>query len=328
VGVSVVRTIPTLRPPTAIPLPRRSEWPSVGVVVATRDRPNLVRRALDSIRDQDYPGMVRVVVVFDGARPDWRLARAGDRPVLVLENWRTPGLVGARNTGILAVGDCDLVAVCDDDDTWARSKLTVQVAAMRPETLFATCAAEVEFDGRRTARLLGRRTLDVDRMARTPAGLLCRSGFLARHQALVTSHVRGGIGLLAENAPAGGEDWDLLMRAARRGPVVHVDAPLVRVLWRPAPTHPRRDVDRVNALLWLLSRHPEIETQPAAAVRVLDEIACWYAVAGNTTAAWAWALRGLRSRWWDRHNVVAMAAAAGIVPRHRLRTVLGRDRLP
>jgi len=30
-------------------------------------------------------------------------------PVLVLPNWRTPGLAGARNTGILAAGDCELV---------------------------------------------------------------------------------------------------------------------------------------------------------------------------------------------------------------------------
>ncbi len=132
-----------------IPTPRRTEWPSVGVVIATRDRPNLLRRALASVSEQDYPGPVRVVVVYDDVQPDWRIARGGDRPVLVLENWRTPGLAGARNTGILAVGDCELVALCADDDTWAPHKLTAQVSLLRqhPEGLFATCAAEVEYDG-------------------------------------------------------------------------------------------------------------------------------------------------------------------------------------
>src|SRR5262245_8746459 len=80
-----------------IPSPRRSEWPYVGVVIATRDRPYQVRRALESVAVQDYPGPMRVVVVYDGVRPDWHLAHGGARPVLVLENWRRPGLAGARN---------------------------------------------------------------------------------------------------------------------------------------------------------------------------------------------------------------------------------------
>src|SRR5215475_7399873 len=79
-----------------IPSPRRAEWPYVGVVIATRDRPHQVRRALASVEAQDYPGPMRVVVVFDGIRPDWSLAHGGARPVLVLENWRRPGLAGAR----------------------------------------------------------------------------------------------------------------------------------------------------------------------------------------------------------------------------------------
>src|SRR5882757_8645226 len=100
-------------------MPRRADWPPVGIVIATRERPHLVRRALASVSEQDYAGPIRVVVVYDGVNPDWRLARGGQRPVLVLENWRTPGLAGARNTGVLAAGDCEFVALCDDDVTWA-----------------------------------------------------------------------------------------------------------------------------------------------------------------------------------------------------------------
>ena len=67
---------------------------------------------------QDYPGQLRVVVVYDRAEPD----AEPNGSVTVLVNDRTPGLAGARNTGIVAL-ETDLVAFCDDDDVWRPGKL-------------------------------------------------------------------------------------------------------------------------------------------------------------------------------------------------------------
>ena len=44
-------------------------WPSVGVVIPTRDRPGPLRAAVDAVLAQDYPGPVRAVVVYDRAEP-------------------------------------------------------------------------------------------------------------------------------------------------------------------------------------------------------------------------------------------------------------------
>jgi len=78
-------------------------WPSVGVVLPTRDRPAQLRAALATVLGQDYPGEVRAVVVYDQSEPDQSLA--GDPRVRVVANTRTPGLAGARNTGIGALED-------------------------------------------------------------------------------------------------------------------------------------------------------------------------------------------------------------------------------
>ena len=86
--------------PQQAPIPR--DWPTVGVVIPTRDRPELLRRTLAAVRAQDYPGRLRVIVVFDQAEPDWRLADDADRPVMVLANWRQPGLAGARTNMVLS----------------------------------------------------------------------------------------------------------------------------------------------------------------------------------------------------------------------------------
>ncbi|HEU4346574.1 MAG TPA: glycosyltransferase family A protein, partial [Actinoplanes sp.] len=199
-------------------------WPSVGVVIPTRNRPELVRKAIAGVRGQRYPGDVKVVVVYDQTEPDYLLAATDGTQVLVLTNWRTSGLAGARNTGIHAV-DTELVAFCDDDDQWRPDKLRRQVAALlaEPDSEFATCAIEVEFEGRTTPRLAGRSRVTLDELARSRMAMLHSSSFLVRREALTD----GAIGLGAEDAPGSqNEDWDLLLRAARRAPIVHLDEPL------------------------------------------------------------------------------------------------------
>ena len=52
-------------------------WPSVGVVIPTRDRPGPLRAAVDAVLAQDYPGKLRAVVVYDRAEPG--LESAGRR---------------------------------------------------------------------------------------------------------------------------------------------------------------------------------------------------------------------------------------------------------
>ncbi len=326
-GVSVVRVLSAAR---RIPAPRRTEWPSVGVVIATRDRPNLLRRALDSVSQQDYAGPLRVVVVYDNIRPDWRVGRGGERPVLVLENWRTPGPAGARNTGVLAVGDCDLVAFCDDDDTWNPGKLTTQVGALRqhPGALFATCAAEVEYAGRRIPRLARRFEMWPEDLTRTRAGALSPSGFVASQNALATSYERGGIGLLAEDAPGDADSWDLLVRAAQRAPIRHVDQPNVRVLWRRDTRDSRALADEVQVLRWMLVQHPELVEQPSSYARIHAEIACWEAIRGRRRSARISVRTAVRACWYQPLALVSVLAGVGAVPGRPLLAFLRRRRLP
>ncbi len=320
-GVYVVRAASASVPPG------QPEWPAIGVVIATRQRPCLVRRTLASLSEQDYPGLIRVVVVYDGVTPDWRLATGGRQPVLVLENWRSPGLAGARNTGILAAGDCEFVALCDDDVTWVPTKLTTQVAALRnrADALFATCATEIEYNGQRRAQLIRRGELDVATLTAARVRKLRAAGFVARQNALATEPARGGIGLLAEHGPPGVQEWDLLMRAARRTPILHTDTPLVRALWR----HPRLDATSCArqgaALRWMIERHPELRRR---ADRVYAEIACWEAAAGNRWAAWESAGLALRTGWYGPATARAVAAATGLLGPRRLKAILHRAGTP
>jgi glycosyltransferase involved in cell wall biosynthesis len=287
-------------------------WPSVGVVIPTRNRPELVRKAIESVREQRYPGEVRIVVVYDQTEPDYSLASTDGTGVLVLTNWRTEGLAGARNTGILAL-DTELVAFCDDDDRWQPDKLRRQVAALlaEPDSEFATCAIEVEYEGTTTARLAGRSRVTVDELARSRMAMLHSSSFLAKREAFGEGDA---IGLVAEDAPGSqNEDWDLLLRAARRAPIVHLDEPLVRVLWGRTSHYAYEYSTKISSLRWMMQRHPEISGCKPGAARVYGQLACWSAASGNKSQAWQFSKEAVRANWKEPRTAIALAAMTGAV---------------
>ena len=101
--------------------------PAVSVVIATRGRSALLRAALKSIAAQTYRGDIDAIVVVDQEQVDRiDVSSTHARTVRVVQNSRSPGLPGARNTGLL-LAQTPIVAFCDDDDEWAPDKLERQV---------------------------------------------------------------------------------------------------------------------------------------------------------------------------------------------------------
>lgn len=288
---------------------RDPHLPSVGVVVPTHDRPELVRRALDAIAAQSYDGEVQVVVVHDRSAPDTALVRDGARPVRVLSNTRSPGLAGARNTGILAL-DTDLVAFCDDDDHWLPTKLAAQVERMQapdhPEMV--TCAISVDYDGRRRDRRAGSTLVTQRQLTRSIMAMLHSSSMLFDRTALVEQ-----IGLVDERLPGSqNEDWDLKLRAAARRPIAHVDEPLTVVDWG-RPSHYARAWDsKISSWEWMLEHHPEIGRDRRGAARVYGQLAFAEAARGHRRDSLQWVLRTVRADPLQWRAPLALAVGAGL----------------
>lgn len=280
-----------------------ADWPPVTVVLPTHDRPELVRRALRSIETQNYPGRIRTLVVFDRSEPDRDLvSTASSRPVEVMRNARTPGLAGGRNTGILAAED-ELVAFLDDDDHWRPEKLARQVAALlaEPGAEFATTAITIDYEDRSIDRLAGRDRVTHAELLRSRMSMLHSSGFLAYKKALVD-----GIGLVDETLPESmAEDWDLLLRAAERRPVLHVDEPLVRVQWGPTSYFADRWRTRNEARLWMLEHHPLLAQDARAAGLTYGKLAFGHAMLDQRRESWRWARRAMGADWRQPRTVLA-----------------------
>lgn len=111
-----------------------SPSPRIGIVTRTKNRPVLLRRALESVLFQSYQNW-EMVVVNDGgdAAPiDDLVAHYGAEAagrIRVLHNPQSLGMEGASAVGLAAL-DSDLISIHDDDDSWAPEFLTIAVSEL------------------------------------------------------------------------------------------------------------------------------------------------------------------------------------------------------
>lgn len=286
-----------------------SHFSPVTVVVPTKQRPELLRRALDGIEQQDYPGQVHSLVVYDHTPPDYSLLRGGRRSVTVLPNTRTPGLAGARNTGVLLT-DTELVAFCDDDDAWLPGKLTSQVHALdtAPDATLVTCGIRVEYGNSTVDRVLDRSEVTLDQLLRRRLAQLHSSSFLFRRERLVA------LGLVNEQVPGSfGEDYELLLRTAREGAIRNVPEVQVLVRWHRDSHFVRRWDTMAEALRWLLKEYPEFLQVPAGEARISGQIAFACAALGDRREAMRWAKHTARRNPREPRAYLALAVASGAV---------------
>jgi glycosyltransferase involved in cell wall biosynthesis len=284
-------------------------YPTVSVVVPTRDRPLLLRRALASILGQRYPGDIECLVVSDQSEVSVPVIEPAEgRRVRVLANERSPGLAGARNTGALASGG-DLIAFCDDDDEWLPDKLRLQAQARaRWDGLVVTSGIYVCFRGREVARIPADRYVTFDDLLRSRRAEIHPSTIVIERKALLER-----IGLLDECIPGSyAEDYEWLLRAAKARTLTAVLEPLVRVHWHERSWFAGDWETIIRALTYLLERYPEFESEPSGLSRIHGQLAFAYAGAGRRAEARAWARRSLRLNLRQPRGYLALLISFGL----------------
>jgi glycosyltransferase involved in cell wall biosynthesis len=288
-----------------------AEHPKVSVVVPTRDRPDLLRRAVTAILGQTYKGPVECLVVFDQSEPDlpWPDLPPG-RTVVVCRNDRTPGLAGARNSGILAATG-ELVAFCDDDDEWLPEKLARQVARLlaTPGSAVSTTGILVRYQDRTTTRLAPTILVSHRQLLRSRLTELHPSTVLARRDRLLSQ-----IGLVDEEIPGSyAEDYEWLLRASRHGPVLAVPEPLAVIHWHQSSFFADRWRTIIAALTYLVDKHRDLQQEPSGLARIYGQIAFAHAALGERKPARRWARRTLSLNRRERRAYLALAISLGLV---------------
>ncbi|SCG64421.1 glycosyltransferase family 2 protein [Micromonospora halophytica] len=247
-----------------------SAYPPVTVVVATRDRPGLLERAVRAVLDQDHPGPVECVVVYDHTdiRP-LDLPVPDGRTLRYVNNTHSRGLPGGRNTG-MDTASHDLIAFCDDDDFWLPAKLRrqVELLADRPDAAAASCGIRLAGPG-----IAKERRLDA---AEVTLADFVEDRIMEVHSStiLIRRSTWEAVGPVDEELPGGyGEDYEWLLRIAAHGPVVIVPEVLVVVDWHGGSFFFGRWAMIVEATRYLLDKHPELAGSRTGLARLHGQIA-------------------------------------------------------
>jgi len=190
----------------ATPLP-------VSVIVRTKNRPTLLREAIDSIRATDYP--CEIIVVNDGG------ARPEVDGVTFVNHEESRGRSEAANAGVRAAANA-YVAFLDDDDLYYSDHLATLTNAARDSqhvawytdavSAFVRTGENGVLETYQRLRIFGddfdRDALLADNYIPLPTLLFRRADFLDL----------GGFDPAFDLF----EDWDFLIRLSQRGRFVHV----------------------------------------------------------------------------------------------------------
>ncbi|MEW6058620.1 MAG: glycosyltransferase family A protein [Actinomycetota bacterium] len=294
----------------------------MSVVIPTRDRPELLRRAIEAVLGQTYGGKIECLVVFDQSEPTLpNLPIPASRRLDALRNVRTPGLAGARNTGALAATG-ELLASCDDDDEWLPHKLHRQVERLSrdPQAIVVSSGIYLHTRGRTVRRVPSVEWIRLRDLLLSRSMELHSSNLLVRRRDFIDR-----IGLIDERLPnSQNEDYDWLLRAARLGPIAVVREALVRIDWQPRSWFSERWQTLIAAHTHLLEQHPEFHEEPRGLARIYGQIAFYHAAAGDRRAAREWAIRTLRTSWRERRAYLALAVSLRLVSADRIMAYANR----
>jgi glycosyltransferase involved in cell wall biosynthesis len=266
--------------------------PAVTVVVPTRGRRELVRLTVAAVVAQRYDGDIHCIVVHDQEEPDSSLedlARDG-RTVTTTVNKGRPGLAAARNAG-LALVTTELIASCDDDDTWLPDKVRLQVERLlaHPEMLVVGGGINLLMPEDRVVEWLGPSdVVTKSDLYRSRRKELHSSTLLMRRKAF---DLAGGYD---ENLPQSyAEDYEWLLRVSRYGSIGVVRVPLANIKKDGTSWFRERAEVVAEALEYLLLTHPEVKVSRPGHARILGQIAFAKASLGQRRDALRWVGRSM-----------------------------------
>jgi len=232
------------------------------IIIPTHDRPQLLKRTLESLIAQTCQDF-KVVIVSDtpGYLPPYQeLSQLDKRFDYVLRSTGVPGPAASRNLG-LAIADSEYILFLDDDDTYRPdhiAKLKARLEKDKPELLF--CDFQVQNEDRTVypPKLLpGGQKVSIADVTFDSVYVRNRiPNSCIAYRSDVLRGVRNETDLIIY------EDWDFLLAAMHGRSLVHyaTDGVVIHKSAATAPENMRRGNSRddkiVEVMLQLYRKHP------------------------------------------------------------------------
>lgn len=116
----------------------------VSVVIPMYNAANTIERALNSVINQTYRGLIEIIVINDGSKDNSqqvveRFIKSHPNSIIKLINQRNAGVSKARNIGLKSASG-DYIALLDADDEWVDRKLEKQIHIFHTHKVDFVCA--------------------------------------------------------------------------------------------------------------------------------------------------------------------------------------------
>ena len=202
--------------------------PTYSVIIATHGRPQLLARAIQSIKDQAFPA-VRIIVVSDERSDETHdvAKRHLSDDDLYIERGGAPGPAHSRNLG-LSVVSSDYVLFLDDDDEFSENFFRAIDSAIGDNpTAIQFCDYTISNDGEDRSSVRNAPTIPVTLGARDPQQLYVQN-YIPNSALIYPSDALKGKRF--DDQLILNEDWDFLLNVIQGrslhhipifGPIIH-----------------------------------------------------------------------------------------------------------
>ena len=215
----------------------------VSVIIPTRNRSQLLSRALNSVLKQSY-APIEILLIDDASEDDTenelQTLRETDNRLYIFRNSRPLGGSASRNVGIKnAKGK--FIAFLDDDDEWLEGKLERQVRLLEDDTeIGAVSCWYIKEIGGKTQKV--KKPLDIGFIDQLWENYLGSFSFCTVRRDVIES-----IGLLDESLP-GSQDRDYWLRVTEKYRVAVIPDYLAIQHIHPLPRITTQSVGKVVGL--------------------------------------------------------------------------------
>ena len=243
-----------------------------------------------------------------------------NRSIRVITNQSSPGLAGARNSGIAAT-EGTYIAFCDDDDEWLPTKLRRQIEVLEADehAQVAVCGLRIVYDDSTVDRVLDRDRLTFDDFL--------ADRIMEAHPSTVVFRrsLNDTIGPVDETLPGGYyEDYEWLLRAAKVAPILSVNLPLVNILWGGTSYYTGKFEMIEKAITHLLDEYPDFDTHRKGKGRLMGQIAFAQAGQNKRGDAVRTAIETVKLDPVQPRAYLALVAATGAVSANRILAELNK----
>ncbi len=239
--------------------------PLVSIIVRTKDRPELLRKALQSIAGQTYRPIEVVLVNDGGCDLDAKELKGilGDVALNYIGIEKNMGRSHAGNVGIKnAKGE--YIGFLDDDDEFYPEHVANLVSFLENNLGFSCSYSDSEIIQRRynsRGHIISEQNNGVFKSSEFSYAVLLFENYITLICSLIKKDVLEDIGGFDE-ALEMFEDWDLFIRASEKQPLCHVPAITTKYIqW--STVHQIAFIDRPearNSFIKVLAKHHEKRT--------------------------------------------------------------------